>query len=350
MAKSFAPIRIGIVGLGRAGMNMHIPEIQNKEELYTIVAGCDERFDRADRVRQKFGSTAYTRIEDLLADDDVELVDIATRSADHFKHALMALKTGKHVVLEKPITLTYDEAKKLFAAAKKAKGKLFIRHNRRFEPTFVHIKEIIKSGILGQVYQIKLRRQGYQRRSDWQTIIKHGGGQLLNWGPHIIDHALQFLDYDVQRVWSKLRKVAAVGDAEDHLTIIMENKTGLVVDLEISGGVALTEPEYIIFGTKGSLSATENTIKMRYLDPDRKLPKRLADPGTPSGAGFGTAEDLPWMDIEMDAKPKDPAGLDYMWYAIFDSIRKGKKYPVSHEQSLEVMRIISLVKKGTKFA
>lgn len=349
MAKSLDPIRIGIVGLGRAGSNMHIPEIQNKEQLFTIVAGCDERFDRADKVHQRFGAAAYTRIEDLLADPDVELVDIATRSADHFKHAAMALKTGKHVVLEKPITLDYAEAKKLVAVAKKSKGQLFIRHNRRFEPAFVHIKEIIKSGILGKVFQIKLRRQGYQRRNDWQTIIKHGGGQLLNWGPHLVDHALQFLDYDVTRIWSKLRKVAAVGDAEDHLTIIMENKAGLVVDLEISGGVALSEPEYIIFGTKGSLSATGNTIKMRYLDPERKLPKRVADPGTPSGTGFGTAEDLPWMEIEMDAKPKNPAGMDYMWYAIFDAIRKGKKYPISLEQSADVMRIISLVKKGTPF-
>lgn len=350
MAKSASPIRIGIVGLGRAGMNMHIPEIQNKEQLYTIVAGCDERFDRADKVHQRFGAAGYTRIEDLINDADVELVDIATRSADHCKHAIMALKAGKHVVLEKPITLNYDEAKKLLAAAKKAKGQLFIRHNRRFEPTFVHIREIIKSGILGQVYQIKLRRHGYQRRNDWQTIIKHGGGQLLNWGPHIIDHALQFLDYDVSRIWSKLRKVAAVGDAEDHLTIIMENKAGLVVDLEISGGVALQEPEYIIFGTKGALSATGNTIKLRYLDPERKLPKRVADPGTPGGAGFGTAEELPWMEIEMDAKPKNPAGMDYMWYAIYDALRKGKKYPISLEQSVEVMRIISLVKKGTPFA
>lgn len=349
MAKTLAPIRIGIVGLGRAGMNMHIPEIQNKQQLYTIVAGCDERFDRADKVHQSFGSAAYTRIEDLINDADVELVDIATRSADHGRHAIMALKAGKHVVLEKPITLDYAEGKKVLAVASKSKGQLFIRHNRRFEPTFVHIKEIIKSGILGQVYQIKLRRHGYQRRNDWQTIIKHGGGQLLNWGPHIIDHSLQFLDYDVAKIWSKLRKVAAVGDAEDHLTIIMENKAGLVVDMEISGGVALQEPEYIIFGTKGSLSATGNTIKMRYLDPEKKLPKRIADPGTPSGVGFGTAEDLPWMEIEMDAKPKNPAGMDYMWYAIFDAIRKGKKYPVSLEQSLEVMRIISLVKKGTKF-
>ncbi len=69
---------------------------------------------------------------------------------------------------------------------------LYIRHNRRFEYGFQMVQEIIDSGILGEVYEIKLTCNGFQRRNDWQTLKKYGGRQICNWGPHNIDHAIQF--------------------------------------------------------------------------------------------------------------------------------------------------------------
>jgi predicted dehydrogenase len=137
----------------------------------------------------------------------VELISIATRSPDHTAQALKALATGKYVFLEKPIALTYADARKLKKASEKYPGKLFLRHNRRYEAPFNHIREIIASGVLGDIYEVKLHRHGYQRRNDWQTIMACGGGQLNNWGPHIIDHALRFLDSPVANIWSDLKKI-----------------------------------------------------------------------------------------------------------------------------------------------
>ena len=231
-----APVRVGIVGLGRAGWGMHCQELDAFPALFKIVAVCDPIKERRDLAVSKYNCSAYRQYEDLLADHEVELVDIATCSDEHVEHALAALATGRWTQLEKPMCRNYDEALVLRAAAIKSRNRLVVRHNRRFEPGFQQVREIIDSGLLGEVYDIKLRRGSYQRRDDWQTVKRCGGGQLLNWGPHIIDHALQFLDAPPAKIWSDLKRVAAVGDAEDYVHILMRNAGGLTVDLEISGG------------------------------------------------------------------------------------------------------------------
>ena len=96
---------------------------------------------------------------------NVELVDVANRTSDHVPDALAALKAGKTVFLEKPIATCYTEAGKLKTAVARSKGKLYIRHNRRFEAAYQHIREIIASGILGKVYEIKLRRNSFSPRA-----------------------------------------------------------------------------------------------------------------------------------------------------------------------------------------
>lgn len=83
------------------------------------------------------------------------------------------------MVLDKPIALTYADARKLLAASKKYPGKLFCRQNRRFEPEFNHVLQIMNSGVLGNIYMIRHSVFSYQRRNDWQTILRFGGGAAL---------------------------------------------------------------------------------------------------------------------------------------------------------------------------
>ncbi|MFA6101848.1 MAG: Gfo/Idh/MocA family oxidoreductase [Victivallaceae bacterium] len=345
-------IKVGIWGLGRAGYCMHISEIAKFPDMFEIVAGCDIAKDRVKAAKEKVPSCRfYSRQEEFLKDPEVELVSVATRSPDHTAHALKALAAGKYVFLEKPVALTYADAKKLKKASEKYPGKLFLRHNRRFEAPFNHIREIIASGVLGEVYEVKLHRHGYQRRNDWQTIIACGGGQLNNWGPHIIDHALRFLESPVAKVCSDLKKIAAVGDAEDHLKIVLTGKNGRIVDLEISGGVAIPQPEYIIFGTKGALTCQGNTITMRYIDPKQKFLKIKAYPDNPPLNGvFGNEEVLKWVEKTVAVAPKSKCDTHDIWQALYNTIRKGKPYPITIDEGMEVVRITELVKKGSEFA
>jgi predicted dehydrogenase len=346
MAKAKKKIKVGIVGLGRAGGGMLCKELGKRKDKFEISAVCDISSEQCEPFVKEFGCKAYLDIKDIVKDKDVDLISISTRSTDHYDHAVMALKAGKHVFLEKPITLNYKDAVKLKKQAEKSKGKLFLRHNRRFEPAFQHILEIIKSGTIGKVFEVKLRRNGYQRRDDWQTLIKCGGGQLNNWGPHIIDHALRFLDSPVAELWSDLKRIAAVGDAEDHLKIIFKGKNGRIVDLEISGGAAISEPDYLIFGDKGAISCKGDEITLKHLDPKVKLARKKAKTGNPKGY---CSETLKWVEKTFKAAPASKCDTDSIWDCIYDTLTKRKKFPITIEQGVEVMRIVSEVKKGTPF-
>ena len=344
MAKA-KPIKVGVAGLGRAGWGMHCGGMGDRKGKFKIVAVCDPIEERRQMATEKFGCAAYCKMEDMIADPEVELATIATRSTDHFPLAMMALKAGKHVYVEKPMCLTYDQAKKLKAAAGRSAGSLFVGHNRRFDPDFLHVREIIESGILGDVFQIKLARLGFDRRNDWQTLQKFGGGQLLNWGPHIIDHALQFLDAPVKSIWGDLKLMVAAGNAEDHLKIVLKGRNGRIVDLEISGAAAARVPEHVVWGSRGALTCNGSDIAMKYIDPKQKLAPRKPNPGTP-GMAYGSPDNLKWIEKTIPVKP----GKTYdIWDELHKTLRKGSTFPITIDQAVEVMRVISEVKKGTKF-
>lgn len=347
---SARPVRIGLVGIGRAGWGMHCAELESRKDKFQFVAACDVEADRLQRMKDRYNCKTYAKIEDLIDDPEVELVDIATRSCDHVRHASAALKAGKTVFLEKPIAVTFAEAQQLQKVADETGSRLYIRHNRRFEAGFAHIRSLLATGVIGEVYEVKLRRHNYQRREDWQAIIAPGGGQLLNWGPHIIDHALRFLDSPVKSMWSDLKNIAGLGDAEDHLKIVLKGENGRIVDLEISGGAAIPEPVYLIFGTRGAISCDDKVIRLKRLDPAKPLEARKASNQTPSlDTPFGNPGELSWIDETFPIAPQPPCDTDSIWDHLYATLRQGKPFPITLDQALEVMRVVSLAKQGTRF-
>ena len=220
-----------------------------------------------------------------------------------------------------------------------------IRHNRRFEAAFTQIRDIIASGKLGWVYEIKLARNSFQWRADWQTLREFGGGQLLNWGPHIIDHSLRFLESPVKSVWSNLKLAAARGDAEDHIKIVFEGENGRIVDMEISGGVALSDPVYVIHGTRGSLiSYDEQRLKLKYMNPAVPIPDIRPDRGNPKG--YGAPAKPVWVEDDLQVAPANGNDTHVIWRKIYESIREGKPYPIKFEEAREVVRVTELVRQG----
>ena len=155
------------------------------------------------------------------------------------------------MLVEKPMALNLAGADRLIAVAKEVGRRLFVRQNRRFDVPFLQALEIIRSGKIGKLFAVQLRQGGYHRRSDWQTMKKYGGGQLLNWGPHLVDWAHQFIGGRTADVWSDLKRIAAVGDAEDHVKLIMRGENGVVVDIEISGAAAIPQTPWRLMAQPG---------------------------------------------------------------------------------------------------
>ena len=341
-------IRVGIWGLGRAGLDMHCPELASHSDKFKIVAGCDVLQERLDELKRKYpGAKGYLNAEEFLADPSIDLIAVATPSVYHVDYDIRALEAGKYVFAEKPVALTAAGLKKLEKAAKKYPGKLFCRQNRRFESAFNHVREIIGSGILGEVYEIKLCRHGYNFRDAWQTLQKNGGGQLNNWGPHLIDHALQLMEAPVKDVWSDLKQIAARGDCEDHLKAVFRGENGRVIDVEISGGVAIGSPYYAVYGTRGALICEdEKEIKLKYLKPDFKWPDTPARDETPSRTAPWFAANQPdFIQETIKVNPANGATMNDIYGHIYNTIRKGIAFPVKPEEAFEVVRWTEQIKK-----
>ncbi len=348
------PIRIGLVGLGRAGFGMHVPELKDKQDKFVFSAACDIIPERLDEMKEIFPDcNVYQDIDDLLKDPSVELVSIATRSIDHFEHAKKALLAGKDVLAEKPMTLTYAQALELKKISDSGQyGHLYVRHNRRFEANFLFVKDVIASGVLGKIFKIHLARDNYQRRNDWQTLSQYGGGQLFNWGPHIVDHSLRLLESEVKDFHAYLTQVAAAGDCEDHLNLSFIGTNERLVEMEISGGISSPIPEYQIFGARGSLSIQNNIARFKYIDPDQALKEIKANPETPVNSfgktgTFHAAEQIHW--IEREEEISQPEMLNQIWDYLYDAIRNKVPFPITLEEAVDVIQYLDKAKSNSRF-
>ena len=346
------PINIGIIGLGRAGFEMHCAELEMYPHLFKIVAVCDPIKERRDAVAARYPDChAYRRMEDLLADAHVELIDIATRTEDHFAHVMAALKTQKWVHVERPFCCDYEQALVIRAAAIKSGNRLLVRNPYRFEAAFLQAKEIMESPLLGDIYAIKMRRGSYERRDDWQVIKRCGGGMALSQGTAFLDQALELLKTPPVKVWADFKRAVAVGDAEDYFRILLRNHAGLTVDLEVSGGRIHDEPLFVITGSKGEYSIMPNATeaRLRYLDPDQTLERHRSSVRTPPLKRETTPETIRWLDSTLPLKRNPKTELAQSWEYVFSAIRENKPYPIPLDHAIEVMRLLSLVKKDTPF-
>ena len=367
-------IKVGIVGMGRAGRFMHIPELLQLRDKFTIVAVCDRVQERTRELPEGVGEvSAYTDIRDLAADPEVELVSIATWSEFHVEHAAIALEAGKYVVLDKPFALSHAEALKLQRVAEKFPGKLFLRFNRRFEPAFSAVRDVLASGVLGHVGMVKLyRHTGYVRRFDWQTLAKRGGGMLNNWGPHLVDQALRLLEAPVRDLWCDLQHRVSAGDAEDQVKLLLRGTNGRVADIEISNVVTISANWYELWGDRGTLVVPTGgkVLKLKYLNSDSKLPPlRAVDGVFPVTAYKNQRDKLDFVEEErpvvtsnrtyQNGRLVDPATVDHsagytyqdtMWGHVYAAIANGIPYPVTVAEGVEVVRVTEEARRASGFA
>jgi predicted dehydrogenase len=210
----------------------------------------------------------------------------------------------------------------------------------------------METGVLGEIYDIKIRRGAYERRDDWQTVKRCGGGTALAWGPAFLDQALELLHTPPVKVWADFKRVASVGDAEDFMRVTLRNMAGLTVDLEISGGRITPVPLFTVTGNKGEFTlypgAAEGVI--RHLDRKQKLQRRRSSVRTPPLGSFGTSETLRWVETVVPVAPKAESGMTLIWEHVFSAIRENKPYPISLDNAIETMRILTLIKKESAIA
>jgi scyllo-inositol 2-dehydrogenase (NADP+) len=329
------PIKVGVIGLGRAGWNIHV-ERMRADKRFQITAVSDLEEDRRSEAFREFACDTFTDYVQLLEKADCELVVIASQSVDHATHAMATLGSGRHAIVEKPMALNTDEATNMIEAAEKAGRKLFAHQNYRYEPDVRHIQEIIQSGLLGRVFEIRIRVLGFSRRNDWQALKKYGGGNLNNTCPHFIDAALLLLDSPVRRMFSDLQLTTDVGDADDHTKILLKGENERFIDLEVSTSCAFEEPKWTVLGTNGTLRSDGVTSDIKYYDP-KELQPLVINEAPPSGRQYGSGDVLPWRE---ETRPSIAEVSTDFYDNVYAVLRQDAPMDITPEHVREVIRVI----------
>ncbi|MBP1988751.1 Gfo/Idh/MocA family protein [Paenibacillus eucommiae] len=150
-------VRVGIIGLGRWG-ECHLEAFSSLPQA-EVVAVCDMNQERLDNAGKKYGvKNLYLQYEDLIKRDDIDLVSVVTFEKNHLEPTLLALKSGKHVLVEKPITTRLDEARQMQAAAQESGRYVLPAHLLRFDPRYAEIYQAIHSNRVGKPVSMHMKR------------------------------------------------------------------------------------------------------------------------------------------------------------------------------------------------
>ncbi|MGD6818830.1 Gfo/Idh/MocA family protein [Metabacillus sp. 113a] len=147
-------IRIGVIGCGSIARHRHLPEYAAQAQT-EITAVCDVSEERANEIAALYGAAAYTNYSDLLNSGKVDAVSVCTPNYLHAPISIDALKAGLHVLCEKPMATSREDAEAMIKAAKESGKKLMIAHNQRFAPSHQKAKKMIESGELGKVFSFR---------------------------------------------------------------------------------------------------------------------------------------------------------------------------------------------------
>ncbi len=250
--------RAAVIGYGGMGAGFHCKNILTSDVCE--LAGIYDIDPAKSELAASRGVKAYESLEALLADPSVDMVTIATPNDVHEELAVAALRAGKHVICEKPVTLSLESLERIIAVANE-EGKLFSVHqNRRFDVDALAIKKIVDSGELGYAINLESRIHGSRGiPSDWRGLKQYGGGMLYDWGVHLIDQACMILGYDVKAVSCTFDHITN-HEVDDGFQLTIEYKSGKKAYCEVGTFNFIDMPRFYLRAEKGSAIIRHWTI------------------------------------------------------------------------------------------
>ena len=240
---------LAIVGLGGMG-NWHRETIQNINGL-DVIGSFDIKDDRQ-KFAESCGIKAYASLDDLLADDNVDIVLVSTPNDCHKEIAIKALRAGKNVVCEKPAALSSDEFAEMIKASEETGKFLTVHQNRRWDEDYLTMKKIYDENMLGGVFTIESRVHGSRGiPGDWRQLPEHGGGMVLDWGVHILDQLLQMVKSKVISVYADTTHVTNEL-VDDGFTAVLMFENGIKAVAEVGTSNFISLPRWYMMGRDGT--------------------------------------------------------------------------------------------------
>lgn len=290
-------LNTALVGFGLSGQAFHAPflHVHNGFSLTQVV----ERNKMESAKTYPYVQVVKT-LDEVLENDEIDLVVIATPNTLHFDQVSACLESGKHVVIEKPFMNSVSDCETIMEMANKKGLNLFIFHNRRWDGDFLTIEKILHSGILGvpEYYEAHFDRYSPTRtRAAWRDEDNPGSGILYDLGPHLIDQALKLFgmpktikaDIEIQRPG---------GLVDDYFRLELTYKD---MEAVLTAGMLVEEPDlrYVLHGENGSY--------IKYgIDPQENLLRQGIMPG---GIDWGKEDPAYHGLITLDDESEDFDGM-----------------------------------------
>ncbi|SKB35212.1 Predicted dehydrogenase [Parapedobacter luteus] len=339
-------VNVGLIGFGMAGQVFHAPVITAIDGLR--LRSVSARKPEQQKVLQERypGVAVVAHADDIIHDDDIDLVVVATSNDVHYTLAKAALLAGKHVVVEKPFTNTAAEADELITLAKERGLLLSVHHNARWNSDFLTVKKVMESGRLGRLVSFEARYDRFRntlREGAWREAGLPGSGILYDLGAHLIDQSLQLFGTP-EAINADLRKQRPGAQAVDDFELILHYPQ-LKVSLKGAMLVKEPSPRYALYGLNGAF--------VKYgVDPQEAALKAGESPrGNPD---WGRESSDIWGKLNVLQAGTDiieyiesergnyPAFYRNIWAAVLGR----QTLAVKPEEARNVIRIIELAEKS----
>lgn len=270
-------IKTAILGYGRSGSTLHADPIEKLPD-FELTAVCDIDAKAKEKASNRFKCRIYDNYQEMLQKEVLDLVVIVTRSDQHCAMTCDCLRGGKNVLVTKPWAINADEAKEMIKASRQSGKMLLPWLPARWGCDLLRLKELIKSGAIGKVFQVRRNEFTFGIRHDWQTLKKFGGGYLLNWGPHLVDQPVQLIGKPVKSVYGELKQIINPGDVEDVFFAVMKTEDDVTIVSEFNIGSGQL-PNWVIQGDKGTIYVKETNIEIhKACFPDAADPTTYGNP------------------------------------------------------------------------
>lgn len=327
-------INVGLIGYGMASRVFHAPFITTTPGLK--LTKVFERRSSASKEEYPFVEIVRD-VEELLRDEAVDLIVVATPNSSHFELAGRALAAGKNVIVEKPFTITSLQAKELISLANEKNLLLSIHQNRRWDGDFLTLQKIINANLLGTLVEFEAHYDRFRNyaRGGWKESDE-GTGVLYDLGAHLIDQA-QVLFGLPQMITADIRVQREFSRVVDNFELILHYDQ---LKVTLKSGMLVREPlpRYILHGAKGSF--------VKYgLDPQEEVLKQGRKPTEPN---WGVEPKSQWGRINTDidclhfeGEIETVPGCYQAFYQNIAAVLRGEaELAVNAEQAFNTIRII----------
>jgi predicted dehydrogenase len=329
-------INTALLSFGMSGRVFHGPFLQ-LHPGFTLVGA----WERSKNVIKDFypDAKSYKTLEDLLADETVELVIVNTPNYSHYEYAKKALLAGKHVIVEKPFTSTVKEAEELIAIAQQQGKQISVYQNRRWDSDFKTVKKVVSEGLLGEIVEAEIHFDRFNpilSPKQHKEIPGPGTGIVHDLGSHIIDQALQLFG-EPEAIFADLRSIRPSSQIVDYMDILLYYQN-LRVRLKSGYFVKEPLPGFILYGRNGSFLKHRADVQETDLQAGRKPDAN--DWGQEPSLAEGLLHVVKdGAEIRQHLPTLKGNYIDY-FNGVYEALANNKLLPVTAEEGLLVMRVI----------